>query len=87
MDARTIADTAAGPQPMQIGAIRAMRNTDQGWDETQCRISRVSALTTLPPHVMQKLRRKNSCFYYQKQGHVARNCLKKKADLAKQREA
>lgn len=32
---------------------------------------------------VQRLRERNACFYCRKQGHQARNCLKKKADLAR----
>lgn len=35
------------------------------------------------PAEVQRLRERNACFYCRKQGHQARNCLKKKADLAK----
>ena len=62
---------------MQIGAVRVERNTDQGWDETNAALG---ALRQTPPHVMQRLRQENRCFYCRKTGHIAKDCQKKKAD-------
>ena len=36
------------------------------------------------PADLQQLRQRNACFYCRKQGHQARNCHKKKADMQKQ---
>ena len=66
----------SGVQPMDVGTVRQQsRNTDQGHDETNARISTV---TPAQPHELQRLRQENRCFYCRKHGHLARDCPKKK---------
>ena len=66
---------------MEIGAVRMERNGVLGWDETNAAIS---ALEQMPPHVMQKLRQENRCFYCRKTGHIASDCQQKAADPGQQ---
>ncbi|KAL8737361.1 MAG: hypothetical protein Q9190_008117 [Brigantiaea leucoxantha] len=83
----------SGAQPMQIGAVRAQRGTDQGWDEENDRpvkikgraVNVVTRREQYSPADMQRLRQENRCFYCRKTGHAARECNKKKADLNRRR--
>ena len=78
------------PQPMQIGAVRAGRNTGQGINEEDDRgyggRARASAIRSAPgPAEMQRLRQENRCFYCRGHGHAARACPKKKAQMDRKR--
>ena len=78
---------SGGPAPMDVGVVSRTRNTGQGWDEERDqsprrRAAKVSAVRMRPPtpYEMQRLRQENKCFYCRKEGHAARDCMKKKAD-------
>jgi hypothetical protein len=73
--------TTSQAQPMQIGAI-----SGNGEAASKAR-TEINALTPVPPHIIQRLRQENRCFYCRKVGHAARDCAKKKRDVTAARKS